>query len=91
MAYARVVNVEYKSPKDMKNDNWLESSWHKDMGIPDALSTTVIRTGPNSTMLTAFCKTEELAEKARVLTNQFYGGTKHFHEIMDLNFEVNHL
>ena len=71
----------------MKNDNWLESSWHKDMAIPNALSRTVIRAGPHSTMLIAVYTIEKLAEKARVIVNQFYKGTNHFREIIDFHGE----
>ena len=85
MAYARVVNMEYKSTEDMKNDSWEDSNWHDDMGLSDALSRTVIRTGPNSTMLIAVHKSEQLAEQARIITNQFCEGTSHFHEIIDFH------
>ena len=90
MAYARVVNMEYKSTEHMKNYSWERSNQHDYMGLPDALSGAVISTGPNSTMLTAVYKSEQLAEQARVITNQFYEGTSYFHEIIYFHGEVIH-
>jgi len=92
MAYARVVNMEYKSIDDLQNSikNWSERGIQKSMGFPDAISRTAIRTGPNSTMLIAIYETEELAEKAREIVNQYTGKTSHWHEIIDFHGEVIH-
>ena len=54
--------MEYKSTEDMKNESWEDSNLHANMGLPDALSSTVIRTGPNSTIFIAVYKSEQLAE-----------------------------
>ena len=55
MAYARVVNMEYKSIDDLENSikNWSDKGMQKTRGYPDAISRIAIRTGPNSTMLIA--------------------------------------
>ena len=62
----------------------------KSIGFPDAISRTSIRTGPNSTMLIAIYETEELAEKAREIVNQYTSKPSHFHEIIDFHGEVVH-
>ena len=46
-----------------ENDSWEDSNWHDDLGLPDTLSRTVIRTGPDSTILIAVYKPEQLAEQ----------------------------
>ena len=92
MAYARVVNMEYKSMDDLENSikNWSIKDMQKTLGFPDAIRRTAIRTGPNSTMLIAIHETEELAEKAREIVNQYTGKTSHWHEIIDFHGEVIH-
>ena len=64
MAYARVVNIEYKVPERLEAaiKNWTEEGFKS---FPPALSRVAIRTGPNSTMLVAIYETEEKAEEAR--------------------------
>ena len=92
MPYARVVNMEYKSIDDLENSikNWSDRGMQKTMGFPDAVSRTAIRTGPNTVMLIAIYETEELAEKAREIVNQYTGKTSHWHEIIDFHGEVIH-
>ena len=91
-AYARVVNTEYRSIADLENSikNWSARGMQKTMGFPDAVSRTAIRTGPNTVMLIAIYETEELAEKAREIVNQYTSKSGHFHEIIDFHGEVVH-
>ena len=92
MAYARVVNMEYKSIEDLEQDinRWADTSIQKTLGFPEALSRTVIRTGPTSCINVAVYETEEQAEKARQLLNQYSNETGTFHEIIDFHGEVVH-
>ena len=41
-------------------------------------------------MLIAICETEELAEKAQEIVNQYTGKTSYWHEIIDFHGEVIH-
>ncbi len=92
MAYARVVNMEYKSIEDLEQaiKRWADISIQKTLGFPEALSRTVLRTGPTSCINVAVYETEERAEKARQLLNQYNDETSAFHEIIDFHGEVIH-
>ena len=82
MAYARVLNIEYRSEKDQElyYEKWRQNNF-KD--FPDAISRTIIKTGPTSTMMMAVYKTEEFAEKARSIADKFLKDQgKHLHDIM---------
>ena len=52
MAYSRIVNVEYKSEKDME---LFLSKWKDWMAkhMPVAISRTMVKTGPSSSLLMA--------------------------------------
>ena len=64
MAYARVVNLEYKSAEDVEIYFKKWEKWAPD-NMPEAISRTNVRTGENSTLLMAIYKTEEMAQEAR--------------------------
>ena len=92
MAYARVVNMEYKSIEDSEKaiKNWADVSIQKTLGFPEAISRTVIKTGPTSCINVAVYKTEQHAEKAQQLLNQYGNETGIFHEIIDFQGDVVH-
>ena len=90
MAYARVLNIEYRSEKDQElyYEKWRQNNF-KD--FPDAISRTIIKTGPTSTMMMAVYKTEEFAEKARSLADKFFKEQgQHLHDIIEFHGEVLH-
>ena len=60
-------------------------------GFPDVISRTVIRTGPISEMMITVYKTEEFAEKARLLANKsLKKHEEHPYEVLDFHGEVLH-
>ncbi len=62
MAYARVVNLEYKSAEDIEIYFRKWEEWAPD-NMPEAISRTNVRTGENSNLVMAIYKTEEMADK----------------------------
>ncbi len=71
MAYSRIVNVEYRSEKDMEIflSNWKD--WmHTHM--PAAISRTMVKTGPSSSLLMAVYASSEVAENARKVVEVFF-------------------
>ena len=64
MAYSRIVNVEYRSEKDME---LFLSKWKDWMPkhMPVATSRTMVKTGPSSSLLMAVYASSEVAENAR--------------------------
>ena len=88
MAYARVVNLEYKSAEDVENFLKKWRKWAPD-NMPEAISRTNVRTSENSTLLMAIYKTEEMAEKAREMADKFFKmEAQHLHEIIDFHGPV---
>jgi len=88
MAYARVVNLEYKSAEDVEIYFKKWEKWAPD-NMPEAISRTNVRTGDNSTLLMAIYKTEEMAEKAREMADKFFKmEAQHLHEIIDFHGPV---
>jgi hypothetical protein len=88
MAYARVVNLEYKSAEDVEIyfKKWQE--WAPN-NMPEAISRTNVRTGENSTLLMAVYKTEEMAQEAREMADKFFKlEAQHLHEIIDFHGPV---
>ena len=71
MAYSRIVNVEYRSEKDMEIflSNWKD--WMQ-MRMPDAISRTMVKTGPSSSLLMAVYASSEVAEVARKVVEVFF-------------------
>ena len=55
----------------------------------EAISRTSVRTGENSTLLMAIYKTEEMAERAREMADNFFKmEAQHLHEIIDFHGPV---
>ena len=88
VAYARVVNLEYKSAEDIEIYFRKWEEWAPD-NMPEAISRTNVRTGENSTLLMAIYKTEEMAERAREMADEFFKmEAQHLHEIIDFHGPV---
>ena len=62
MAYARIVNLEYKSAEDLEIYFKKWEKWAPD-NMPEAIRRTNVRTGENSTLLMAIYRTEEWQKK----------------------------
>ena len=58
MAYARVVNMEYKSIEDLEQaiKRWADISMQKTLGFPEALSRTVIEQVQHPALMLLFMK-----------------------------------
>lgn len=56
MAYARLLNIEYKTEEDQElyYEKWKQNNFK---GFPEAISRAIIRMGPTSTMMMAVYKT----------------------------------
>ena len=88
MAYSRIVNVEYRSEKDMEIflSNWKD--WmHTHM--PDAISRTMVKTGPSSSLLMAVYASSEVAENARKVVEVFFDENRdHMLDVIAFHGEV---
>ena len=88
MKYARVINIELKSSQDLeifykKWEKWLPEN------MPKAVSRTLVRTSPNSTLMMAVYESEEIAESAREVVQKFFDlESEHMHDVVELHGEV---
>ena len=88
MKYARVINIELKSSQDLeifykKWEKWLPEN------MPKAVSRTLVRTSPNSTLMMAVYESEEIAESAREVVQKFFDlASEHMHDVVELHGEV---
>jgi len=88
MKYARVINIELKSSQDLeifykKWEKWLPEN------MPKAVSRTLVRTSPNSTLMMAVYESEETAESAREVVQKFFDlASEHMHDVVELHGEV---
>jgi hypothetical protein len=88
MKYARVINIELKSSQDLeifykKWEKWLPEN------MPKAVSRTLVRTSPNSTLMMAVYESEEIAESAREVVHKFFDlASEHMHDVVELHGEV---
>ena len=88
MKYARVINIELKSSQDLeifykKWEKWLPEN------MPKAVSRTLVRTSPNSTLMMAVYESEEIAESAREVVQKFFDlSSEHMHDVVELHGEV---
>ena len=89
MAYARVVNIEYKVPQrlDAAIKNWTKEGFKS---FPPALSRVATRTGPNATILVAIYQTEAKAEEVRQIAINIAGQQDALYEVIDFHGEVIH-
>ena len=71
MAYSRIVNVEYRSEQDMEE---FLSKWKVWMPehMPEAMSRTMVKTGPTSSLLMAVYASSQVAENARKVVEVFF-------------------
>ena len=88
MAYARVLNMEFKSGEDLeifigKWKNWFPEN------MPNVLSRTIVRTAENAFLLMATYEKEETATEAKEKVGQFFKTqANHIHEIIDFHGPV---
>jgi len=88
MNYARVISLNFRSADDLeifyhKWDNWFPEN------MPIAISRTLVKTAENSTLFVAVYETEEIAERARkIVENFFQMETQRIHDIIEFHGEV---
>jgi|TARA_B000000557_G_C20563276_1_gene354057 dsDNA-binding SOS-regulon protein len=88
MAYSRIVNVEYRSEQDMEQflENWKD--WMP-KHMPDAISRTMVKTGPTSSLLMAVYSSSQVAENAREMVEVFFAENRdHMLDIIAFHGEV---
>ena len=88
MAYSRLVNVEYRSQQDMEQflENWKD--WMP-KHMPDAISRTMVKTGPTSSLLMAVYSSSQVAENAREMVEVFFTENRnHMLDIIAFHGEV---
>ena len=88
MAYSRIVNVEYRSEQDMEQflENWKD--WMP-KHMPDAISRTMVKTGPTSSLLMAVYSSSQVAENAREMVEVFFTENRdHMLDIIAFHGEV---
>ena len=88
MAYSRIVNVEYKSEKDMeiflsKWQDWMPEH------MPVATSRTMVKTGPSSSLLMAVYPSSKVAENAKEVVQDFFDENRdHMLDVIAFHGEV---
>ena len=88
MAYSRIVNVEYKSEKDMeiflsKWNDWMPEH------MPVATSRTMVKTGPSSSLLMAIYASSKVAENAKEVVQVFFDENReHMLDVIAFHGEV---
>ena len=88
MAQSRIVNVEYKSEKDME---LFLSKWKDWMPehMPIATSRTMVKTGPSSSLLMAVYASSKVAENAKEVVQDFFVENRdHMLDIIAFHGEV---
>ena len=88
MAYSRIVNVEYKSEKDME---LFLSKWKDWMPkhMPVATSRTMVKTGPSSSLLMAVYASSQVAESAKEVVQIFFDENRgHMLDVIAFHGEV---
>jgi hypothetical protein len=70
MAYSRIVNIEYRSEQDM---GLFLSKWKDWMPkyMPEAVSRTMVKTGPTSSLLMAVYSSSQIADEAKEVVEVF--------------------
>ena len=88
MAYSRIVNIEYRSEQDMglflsKWKDWMPKH------MPEAISRTMVKTGPTSSLLMAVYSSSQIADDAKEVVEVFFGENKqHMIDIIAFHGEV---
>jgi len=88
VAYSRIVNVEYRSEQDMglflsKWKDWMPKH------MPDAISRTMVKTGPTSSLLMAVYSSSQVADNAKEVVEVFFEENKqHILDIIAFHGEV---
>ncbi len=88
MAYSRIVNVEYRSKQDMEQflSNWRD--WMPNH-MPKAISRTMVKTGPTSSLLMAVYSSSQIADNAKEVVEVFFEENKqHMLDIIAFHGEV---
>ena len=88
MAYSRIVNVEYRSKQDMEQflSNWRD--WMPNH-MPKAISRTMVKTGPTSSLLMAVYSSSQVADNAKEVVEVFFDENKqHMLDIIAFHGEV---
>ena len=88
MAYSRIVNVEYRSKKDMEQflSNWRD--WMP-KHMPKAINRTMVKTGPTSSLLMAVYSSSQVADNAKEVVEVFFEENKqHMLDIIAFHGEV---
>ena len=88
MAYSRIVNVEYKSEKDMEMFLSKWKAWMPEH-MPIATSRTMVKTGPSSSLLMAVYASSKVAENAKEVVQDFFDENRdHMLDIIAFHGEV---
>ena len=88
MAYSRIVNVEYRSKQDMEQflSNWKD--WMP-KHMPKAISRTMVKTGPTSSLLMAVYSSSQVADIAKEVVEVFFEeNEQHMLDIIAFHGEV---
>jgi hypothetical protein len=88
MAYSRIVNIEYRSEQDM---GLFLSKWKDWMPkyMPEAVSRTMVKTGPTSSLLMAVYSSSQIADEAKEVVEVFFEENKqHMIDIIAFHGEV---
>ena len=88
MAYSRIVNVEYKSEKDMELFLSKWKDW-RSKHMPVAISRTMVKTGPSSSLLMAVYASSKVAENAKEVVQIFFEENRdHMLDVIAFHGEV---
>ena len=88
MAYSRIVNVEYKSEKDMEMFLSKWKAWMPEH-MPIATSRTMVKTGPSSSLLMAVYASSKVAENAKEVVQVFFDENReHMLDVIAFHGEV---
>ena len=88
MAYARVLNMKFKSGESLEIFIGEWKNWFPE-NMPTVLSRTIVRTAENAFLLMATYEKEETAIEAKKTVEQFFKmQADHIHEIIDFHGPV---
>ncbi len=88
MAYCRIVNVEYRSKQDMDQFLFNWNDWMP-KHMPKAISRTMVKTGPTSSLLMAVYSSSQVADIAKEVVEVFFEeNEQHMLDIIAFHGEV---